>query len=225
MRLQTAESVTIGHPDKLCDQISDTILDNYLARDPHARTAVETLASSHGVTVAGEINSTAVLNDDQIERIVRAVIQDVGYTRNNGYDPETIPVRVELTKQSPEIANAVNQKQQGAGDQGIMYGYATDETPELMPLPVVIARTMTRSLEIARSHEILPWLRPDGKAQVTVAYDEHGMVKWIDNIVISVQHDPGISRDDIRHGIYQNVLEPFDAKYTIKEQMLINPSG
>ena len=93
MRLQTAESVTIGHPDKLCDQISDTILDNYLARDPHARTAVETLASSHGVTVAGEINSTAVLNDDQIERIVRAVIQDVGYTRNNGYDPETIPVR------------------------------------------------------------------------------------------------------------------------------------
>lgn len=225
MQTHTSESVTTGHPDKVCDQISDAILDAHLTRDPTARVAVETLATSHGITVAGEIRSTNPLNHAEIESTVRETITRIGYTSESGYDPNTITITQQITTQSPEIAAAVDTTQLGAGDQGIMFGYATTETPELMPMPLLIARRLTEHLEQARTSR-LPWLYPDGKAQATITYDGDTPT-GIDTIVVSAQHAPGIPIQDVREAIRLHVIAPVLEQFpTLRDpRLIINPAG
>lgn len=226
-----SESVTEGHPDKLCDSLSDAILDACLEQDPDARVACEAVAKSNMVLLAGEITTTANIN---MEQIVRDRIKEVGYDdEKKGLDYKTCDVILKVTKQSPNIDQAVSKKdedEQGAGDQGHMFGYATDETPELFPFSHLLALKLSEKLTEVRKNKTLPWLRPDGKTQVTVEYktqNGHTVPLRIQNILVSTQHDPDVTIEDIKAGVMEHVIQAVVPKEYIDEntQFFINPSG
>lgn len=212
----TAESVTEGHPDKLCDTIADAVLDACLLGDPDSRVACEVLATAGKITVAGEITTKAM---PDIPHIVCKTVRRIGYSGN--YE-----VEVDVHDQSPDIAEAVNgENEVTAGDQGIVYGYACQETPQLLPLPVVLAHRITMGLTEARHNHLLEWLRPDGKAQVSVEYEDGKPVR-VSTVVVSTQHKPEVSQKELREAVYQLILVPALGKYLDQNtEILINPSG
>jgi S-adenosylmethionine synthetase len=220
--LFTSESVTEGHPDKIADQISDSILDAILAQDPMARVACETLVTTGLAVVAGEITTTARV---EYQDVVRAAIADVGYTRAKyGFDAETCAVLSTIHKQSPDIAQGVDTG--GAGDQGLMFGYACRETAELMPLPIMLAHKLTRGLSTARREGILDYLRPDGKSQVTVEYDGMTPVR-VDAVVVSSQHSPLVTNDTMRADITEKIIRKVVPGNMVDKntKIFINPTG
>ncbi len=212
----TAESVTEGHPDKLCDTIADAVLNACLLGDPDSRVACEVLATAGKITVAGEITTKSM---PDIPHIVCKTVRQIGYSGN--YE-----VEVDVHDQSPDIADAVNGENEiTAGDQGIVYGYACRETPQLLPLPVVLAHRITMGLTEVRRNHLLEWLRPDGKAQVSVEY-ENGKPKRVHTVVVSAQHEPEVSQKELREVVYQLILVPALGKYLDQNTgVLINPSG
>ena len=232
-KLFTSESVTEGHPDKICDMISDAVLDSILRQDPAARVACETFATTGLVNVMGEITTTAYVD---IPTIVRETIRDIGYDRAKyGFDCDTCGVLSSIHEQSPDIAMGVNQsieakngedaESTGAGDQGMMFGYACDETPELMPLPISLAHRLAKQLTQVRKERTLPYLRPDGKTQVTVEYDGDKPSR-LDTIVISAQHDPEVSLETIRRDIEAYVIRPIAGELMDANTIIhINPTG
>ena len=221
-QLFTSESVTEGHPDKIADQISDAVLDAILAEDPAARVACETLVTTGLACVAGEITTTTYVH---IPQIVRATIERIGYTDATfGFDAATCAVLSTIDRQSPDIAMGVDTG--GAGDQGMMFGYATDETDELMPMPILLAHRLTKLLAQRRKSEDLPWLRPDGKAQVTVVYED-GVPVSVDTVVVSTQHAENVSNRTMRNAIIEDVIEeaiPEELRGK-KVKYHINPTG
>ncbi len=226
--LFTSESVTEGHPDKIADQISDAILDSILNQDPSGRVACETLVTTGLAMVAGEITTQCYVD---IPKIVRETIRDIGYTRAKyGFDYETCAVITSIDEQSPDIAMGVGREQeeeQGAGDQGLMFGYATNETPEYMPLPISLAHKLTRQLTAMRKEDVLEYLRPDGKSQVTIEY-ENGTPKRVDTVVISTQHSPDITLKEIREDLIEKVIKPAIPPELLDEENItyhINPTG
>ena len=234
-RYYTAESVTEGHPDKICDQISDAILDALLRQDPFSRVACETCVTTGLVLVMGEITTKAHID---IPKIVRTTIRDIGYTKDSlGFDGDTCAVLVTLDEQSSDIAMGVNrltetnfnikEKVTGAGDQGIMYGYATRETEEYMPYPISLAHKLAQQLSDVRKKGILPYLRPDGKSQVTVEYDQSNKPCRLEAVVLSTQHEPDIEQDRIRRDIRKYVFAPVLPANMIDKntQFYINPTG
>jgi len=238
-RLFTSESVTEGHPDKICDQISDAILDAILKEDPNARVACETTVTTGLVLVAGEITTSTYVD---IKGIVRDTVAEIGYTRGKyGFDAENLAVLVAIGEQSPDIAQGVDQALEaregsmtdadieaiGAGDQGLMFGFACNETPELMPLPISLAHRLARRLTEVRKSEELAYLRPDGKTQVTIEYDEENRPVRVDTIVISTQHDEEVTLDQIHEDIKEkviNVVVPQDL-IDANTKYFINPTG
>src|ERR1700694_1978658 len=201
--LFTSESVTEGHPDKLADQVSDAILDAILAKDPLARVACEAIVTTGLVIVVGEITTDCYVD---IPRIIRQTVREVGYTRAKyGFDAETCRVVTSIDEQSPDIAQGVDVG--GAGDSGMMFGFACDETPELMPLPITLAHRLARRLAEVRRNKTLNYLRPDGKVQVTIRYDEGGRPVGVDNVVLSTQHHDEISTEQLRADIAEHVIE------------------
>ena len=234
--LFTSESVTEGHPDKICDQISDAVLDAILAQDPQGRVACETTACTGLIHVMGEITTKCYVD---IDKIAREVVRDIGYDRGKyGFDCDTCAVITSVDEQSPDIAMGVDKSLEsktgetdelshGAGDQGMMFGYACDETPELMPLPLALAQKLCKQMTLVRKTGILPYMRPDGKSQVTVEYDESGRPVRVDTVVISTQHNPDVTLDQIRQDMIQQVV-----KVVIPADMLdentkyyVNPTG
>ena len=228
-RLFTSESVTEGHPDKLADQISDGVLDVVLKKDPYARAAIETLLANGFVVVAGEMTTKEYID---VQNVVRKIITDVGYINSDyGLDGNTCGVAVSINEQSPDIARGVGRyrrekaEEVGAGDQGMMFGYATDETPELMPASIAFAHRLTRRLSEARKEGIIPYLRPDGKAQVTMEYD-NGHPRRIDTVLVSAQHEPGVSQAVIKQDIINSVIKKvLPSKLLKKTRFLVNPTG
>ncbi|HLQ97424.1 MAG TPA: methionine adenosyltransferase [Candidatus Dormibacteraeota bacterium] len=235
-RLFTSESVTEGHPDKMSDQISDAILDEILTTDPAARVACETTVTTGMVLVAGEISTKTYVD---IPTIVRKTIKDIGYTRAKyGFDAETCAVLTAIDEQSPDIAGGVNNALEsrmsddeiatiGAGDQGLMFGYACNETEELMPLPISLAHKLAKRLSDVRKDQTLDYLRPDGKTQVTIEYDEYNQPIRVDTIVISTQHRDDVSTDQIESDMIEHVVQPIVPEQLIDEstKYLINPTG
>ena len=234
--LFTSESVTEGHPDKMADQISDSILDAILAQDPEGRVACETLVTTGQVHVVGEISTNCYVD---IPKIIRKTITDIGYTRAKyGFDAETCGILVSLDEQSPDIAQGVNKAIEaregnmdeaeaiGAGDQGMMFGYATNETKEFMPLPIALAHRLARRLTEVRKHGELSYLRPDGKTQVTIEY-AGGKPVAVDTIVISTQHDDRVALDQIRKDLVEKVIKPVVPAELMREdtRIFINPTG
>ena len=222
--LFTSESVTEGHPDKICDQISDAILDAILAQDPGARVACETTCSTGLVHIMGEITTDCYVD---IPGTAREVIRSIGYDRAKyGFDCETCGVITNIDGQSPDIALGTNDEVAGAGDQGMMFGYACDETPEMMPMPIALAHRITRRLSQARRSEELPWLRPDGKSQVTIEYDGDKPVR-VDTVVVSTQHAPEISHEELSAAIIDKVICKSIPAELMDEntRFLINPTG
>jgi S-adenosylmethionine synthetase len=221
--LFTSESVTEGHPDKIADQISDAVLDALLAQDPMSRVACETLLTTGLAMVAGEITTKGYV---EIPDIVRQTIKDIGYTRAKyGFDSETCAVITSVHSQSPDIAMGVDTG--GAGDQGLMFGYACDETPELMPMTIMLAHKLTRRLSEVRKKEILPYLRPDGKSQVTIEYKD-GKPYRLHTIVVSSQHSPDVTLKQLRREIIEKVILPVLPKKLLDEKTIIyhiNPTG
>ncbi len=223
----TSESVTEGHPDKICDQISDSILDAILAQDPDAHVACECAATTGMVLVMGEISTKAYV---PISDIVRKKIVDIGYDRAKyGFDGHSCSVLVSLDEQSPDIAQGVNREidmDQGAGDQGMMFGYACNETEEYMPLAISLAHKLSRRLTEVRKNGTLPYLRPDGKSQVTVEYDDNRVVR-IEAVVISTQHAPDVSQEQIREDILKYVVHPVLPEALLDEntKYFVNPTG
>ncbi len=236
--LFTSESVTEGHPDKMCDQISDAVLDAFLAQDPYARVACETATKTGFVMLFGEITSQAHVNFNDL---AREVIREIGYTGSEtGFDADTSGVLVAIAKQSGDIAMGVDKALEaktgemteaeieavGAGDQGMMFGYACNETDVLMPMPIYLAHKLTRRLAEARKQGILPWLRPDGKSQVTVEY-AYGKPKRVHTVLVSTQHAPDVSRADLEEGIIEEIIKPIIPPELVDGDIryLINPTG
>ena len=198
----TSESVTEGHPDKLCDYISDTVLDEALKQDKYSRVAIETFASANQITIAGQITTNAKLD---IEKIVRDRIKEIGYDNSElDIDYRTCKIDINITKQSSDIAQGVDVG--GAGDQGIMFGFATDETEEYMPFAASMAHKLSKRLTEVRKTGILPYLRPDGKTQVTVEYEENNQVKRIDTVLISTQHNADVDMEELKKDIREKVI-------------------
>ena len=219
-RLVTAEAVRAGHPDKFCDQLADRLLDEHLKGDPNTRAAIEVMAADGKVMVAGEVTSKASVD---VERMLKQLCAEVGYTMDELSTDGSLSLEVRLNSQSPDIAQAVGEGDKlGAGDQGIMAGYATDETPERMPLPVVLAQKLCRGLDESR----IPWLKPDGKAQVTVLYQDDVPVA-VSAIVVSVQHDADVSVETIRKTVKEEVIRKVIPEKYLRPgtRLLINPSG
>ena len=233
--LFTSESVTEGHPDKICDQISDAVLDAILEKDPQGRVACETTVSTGLVHIMGEISTECYVD---IANIAREVVRDIGYDRGKfGFDCDTCAVITSIDEQSPDIAMGVDksledksgdaQLGEGAGDQGMMFGYACDETPELMPLPLSLSQKLCKQMTLVRKTGLLPYMRPDGKSQVTVEYDENNRPVRVDTVVISTQHNPDVTLEQIRRDMIEQV-----AKVVIPAEMLdentkyyVNPTG
>src|SRR5690625_4398234 len=236
-RLFTSESVTEGHPDKMCDQISDAILDEILKNDPDARVACETTVTTGLVLVAGEITTSVYVD---IPHIVRETIKEIGYTRAKfGFDAETCAVLTAIDEQSPDIKSGVDtalearegkdskQVAIGAGDQGLMFGYACDETEDLMPLPIFLAHRIAKRLTDVRKDHTLPYLLPDGKTQVTVEYDEHDKPVRVDAIVVSTQHKEDVTLEQIQKDVQEHSIKPIVPSFLLDEntKYYINPSG
>ena len=234
--LFTSESVTEGHPDKMADQISDAILDAIIAQDPQGRVACETLVTTGQVHVVGEISTNCYVD---IPKIIRNTVQDIGYTRAKyGFDYATCGILVSLDEQSPDIAQGVNtalearegemsvEEATGAGDQGMMFGYATNETPEFMPLPIALAHRLARRLTEVRKNGTLPYLRPDGKTQVTIAYED-GKPVAVETIVISTQHDEEVTLEQIRKDLIEQVIKPIVPAELMSDEarIFVNPTG
>lgn len=222
----TSESVTEGHPDKICDRISDSILDSFLKNDPDARVAVETMTTTGVVIVAGEVTSTHKMD---VQDIVRNEINDIGYNKPEyGFDGSTCSVLVSLHEQSPDISVGVTSnesKEQGAGDQGLMFGFAINETPEFMPLPITLAHNLSLRLSEVRKKKELDWVRPDGKSQVSILYEDN-KPKSIDTIVLSTQHSPEISQEQITEEITKFVINPVCSNWITSEtKVFVNPTG
>lgn len=243
LRLFTSESVTEGHPDKICDAISDSVLDAMLALDSQSRVAVETLVTTGQVHVVGEVRTQSYVD---IATLVRQKLLDIGFTSSDvGFDGRTCAVNIAIGEQSAEIGDSVSVSQEareganadandqaGAGDQGLMFGYATNETPELMPLPISLAHRLSRRLTEVRKQGIVPHLRPDGKTQVTLGYDEQGQPVRLDTVVLSIQHDPEVTQQWLKDQLRENVLEWVIADTGLAElidvsdyNLLVNPSG
>lgn len=218
----TSESVTEGHPDKIADQISDAVLDAILANDPMGRVACETLVTTGLVLVAGEITTSTYVD---IPKIARGVIEEVGYNdAAYGFDSQACAVLTAIDEQSPDIAMGVDTG--GAGDQGMMFGYASTETPELMPLPIALAHKLTAKLAEVRKAGVLPYLRPDGKSQVTVEYDDNGKPKRVHTVVLSTQHGPDVSQEQIKTDVIREVIQPVCGTYLDAETVFhVNPTG
>ncbi|ABS59992.1 methionine adenosyltransferase [Fervidobacterium nodosum] len=238
-RLFTSESVTEGHPDKMADQISDAILDAIIEQDPKARVAVETLLTTGVAIVAGEVTTKAYVD---VQDIVRKTVLDIGYTRAKyGFDGETCAVLSSIHSQSPDIALGVNEAAEfkqgdkaedeiekvGAGDQGMMFGYATNETEELMPLPIMLAHKLAMKLAEVRKNGTVPFLRPDGKTQVTIEYDENEKPVRVDTVLISTQHEPDVTIPEIREALVKYVINPIIPENLRDDNMkiLVNPTG
>ena len=236
--LFTSESVTEGHPDKMCDQISDAILDAMLSQDPMSRVACEAMASTGFVVICGEITTNASIN---YQELVRNTIREIGYTSSDiGFDADTCAVMIALDRQSPDIAMGVNKSlenrdvedsegdlETGAGDQGMMFGFASNETEGYMPMPISLAHALTRKLAEVRKDGTLPYLRPDGKAQVSVEYDENGKASRVEAVVLSTQHNPEITQEQIHSDIRKYVIDPvIPADMTdAGTKYYINPTG
>lgn len=237
--LFTSESVTEGHPDKMCDQISDAILDALMEQDPMSRVACETATTTGMVLVMGEITTNAYVD---IQKIVRDTVREIGYTRGKfGFDADTCGVITAIDEQSSDIAMGVDKALEakenqmteeeiaaiGAGDQGMMFGYASDETPELMPYPISLAHKLSRRLTEVRKNGILPYLRPDGKTQVTVEYDENGVPQRLDAVVLSTQHDPDVTQEQIHEDIKKHVFDAIipEGMVDADTKFYINPTG
>lgn len=228
----SSESVTEGHPDKLCDLLSDSILDACLAQDPHAKVAIESVAKSNMILIAGELTTTAKID---IEKIVRERIKEIGYDdETKGLNYQTCDIIQNITHQSPDISQAVHEGKKeedyGAGDQGHMFGYATDETEDLFPFSHLMALKLSEKLTEVRKNKTLTWLRPDGKTQVTVEYKKengHVIPLRIQNILISTQHNPEVTKEEIKEGIMKYVIEPVIPKDKLDDRThyFINPSG
>ena len=224
--LFTSESVTEGHPDKVCDKVSDAILDEFLKGDPDSRVAVETMTTTGFVGIAGEVTSKAEFD---IEQLIRKTIAEIGYNDPElKFDSNSCDVMIRLDAQSPDISQGVTadqNKEQGAGDQGLMFGYATNETEELMPLPILLAHKLTKKLTDVRKNGELTWVRPDGKSQVSVRYEDD-KPKQLEAIVISTQHSPDISHDEITKQIIQHVIKPVcGTLWTDDIKIHVNPTG
>ncbi|MCS6965246.1 MAG: methionine adenosyltransferase [Candidatus Kapabacteria bacterium] len=223
--LFTSESVSEGHPDKICDQLSDAVLDSILEQDPDGRVACECFVTTGLVVVGGEIRANALLD---LQSLVRNVIRDIGYTQAEyRFDSESCCIVNVLHRQSPDIAMGVDRG--GAGDQGLMFGYACTETPELMPLPIMLAHALVRRLAHIRKNEshVMPYLRPDAKSQVTVEYTDSGEVLRVDAVVVSTQHDPDVSQEQLQHDVISRVIYEVIPEHLLdrRTRFYINPTG
>ena len=227
--LFTSESVTEGHPDKICDNISDAFLDEYLRQDPNSRVAVETMVTTDFVAVSGEVTTKADFDKKAQEELVRKTIREIGYDNKDlMFDADTCQVNLLLHSQSPDISQGVTateEKEQGAGDQGLMFGYATNESEELMPLPILLAHKLIQKLSQVRRDKTLEWVRPDGKSQVSVRYEDDKPTK-IETVVISTQHAPEISQEEISSEIIDKVIKPVLGNlWNDQIKTHINPTG
>ncbi|HET8933940.1 MAG TPA: methionine adenosyltransferase [Polyangiales bacterium] len=228
--LFTSESVSEGHPDKICDAISDSVLDACLAADKRSRVACETLVKTGFVVVAGEITTSAKLD---YSKLVREAIKEIGYTDSSmGFDAQTCGILAAVEQQSPDISQGVTQgeglfKEQGAGDQGLMFGFAIDETPELMPMPIQFAHKLVKQQATLRKNGKLPWLRPDAKSQVTIEYDDAGRPARIDAVVLSTQHDESIKHKQLTEAVIESIIKPMLPAKMIdkKTKFFVNPTG
>jgi S-adenosylmethionine synthetase len=228
--LFTSESVTEGHPDKIADQVSDSVLDTIFEQDPYGRVACESLVTTGLILVAGEITTTASID---FQKVIRGVVRGIGYTNAEfGFDAETCSVLTAVHEQSPDIDQGVSEgkglhEEQGAGDQGLMFGYACDETPELMPMPIMLAHRIVKRLAEVRKDGTLPFLRPDGKSQVTVEYVDQRPTR-VDTVVVAAQHDPRVSLPQISEGVLEHVIKPVIPAAMLEHKQVtyhINPTG
>ena len=225
-KIFSSESVTEGHPDKICDQISDAVLDAILKEDPKGRVAIETLVTTGTVIVAGEVTTKTYVD---VQKVVRETLQGIGYTNPEyGMDSKDCGVLTSIHEQSPDISVGVDEKkehEQGAGDQGMMFGYACDETPQLMPLPIMLAHAITRNLSEARKTKLLAWLRPDGKSQVSVEYVD-GVPKRVATVVVAAQHDPSVPEETVRKEVIDRVVKPACGRWLdAKTNYFVNGTG